>query len=151
MSLFVRDSVYGKRDMHDAVIYRIRPVEHVGVLEPIFVHSANVKYLSFVFMKLLKLTDPDSESTSAVHKFDINCYRYCVSRVGFILMNLLPPNNLPQPIVLVVDPYWLKVEHDINHCLVVISEYNALQHTLPFFRIHRLNIYERKQQKESDV
>lgn len=126
-------------------------MEHVGILESIFVHYADVKYQNFVLIRRLELTDKDAGNTSVFHNFGIYRYRYCVSRAGFILMILVTASDLLRPILLAVDPYWLRVEHGINHRFDAITADNALQHTLSFFRIHRFNIYKRKKQNGSAV
>lgn len=61
----------------------------------------------------------------------------------------MPAIHFLQPVVLVVDPYWLKKEHGISDRFDDICADNSLQDTLGFFRVHGSNIYELKQRQGS--
>lgn len=104
-----------------------------------------------MLIRRLELPEPCAGNISVVEDFRISRYRYSVSPAGFILMFLVPASDLLRPILVVMDPYQLNVEHGINHRFDVIFADNALQHTLRFFQIHRNNTYKRKQKNASAV
>lgn len=128
-SLLAGDNVYGKRHRIYPLLYLVNSIKNFGILEYIFVHYADVKSQKFVLIQHLELTDDNAGNTFVVHSFGINRYCYCVSRAGFIVMILIPASDLLRPILLVVDPYWLKEEYGINHRFDFIFAYNALEHT----------------------
>lgn len=131
--------------------YYFHTAKHVGIIETIFSHNVTGASQNLVLIRCLDVTEPDQRNTVVVHNFGNRRYRYRVSSAGCMTMTLVTAKDLLGPILLVVDPYWLKQEHGLRHRFGDICVYDALQRTLRFFLFQTFNIFECRQITGSTV
>lgn len=144
-TLFAEDNVYGKKNRHDAVLYSTESAQYVGILEAILVHYCSKSSKKVVLLQCMNIIAADIGNNLVVQSFSNQQYSYHVSPASQIHTCLVLTSTRLQPITLVVDPFWLKQLHGINHRIDDIPSDSVIQPTLRFFRVCRFNIYRRTQ------
>lgn len=152
-SLFAGPSINAKGRRHDAVCFLYNNCTTYCVIEGIFAHydrsiTANHRIL---LIRLLVKVDPDSTNALVVTQFGNLRYKYQISEHGFVSMILVESSSILHPIVIVVDPYWLKLNLEVHALFDDVSSNEQNDKSIHFFRILRFNNYKRTQQLGSST
>lgn len=89
--------------------------QYAGILEAIYLHYCGGLSPDVVLLRCLDFIDPGAENILVVHRFCNRRYSYRVSPAGQNHTNVPQASDLLQPIVLLVDLFWVKTQHVINH------------------------------------
>lgn len=152
-SLYAGDKVCGKHNRHDAVEFTTANGTSIGIIESIFTHRSTDFPAStrLVLTRVLDQMDPEDGNCTVVLRYGHLRYQYSVSQLGFVNTVLVHSSDLLQPIMVVIDPYWLKQNHGLHILFDQVQDDARTQSSIKFFRLSRYNIYKRSQQQGSQI
>lgn len=115
-TLYSAEMVYGRRRLHDDVLYYDGREKTECLIDILFIHMGRKlpsKY-RLVLIHKLDLFYPQIGNRAVVDQFVHQRFKYRVCSTGYDSTILVPTSSLLPPVMLLIDPYWLKRTYGIQ-------------------------------------
>lgn len=138
--LFVGNVVYGKSNRHDPARLMDGDSPTTEIIEYIFGNfNQNAPY-TLVLFDVFHHVDTDAGNCALVTVYSNLGFQYYISQPGYIRTVLVVNSKIIRPVILVVDPYWLKFNFGIQAKFTDLDDSLVPQSNICCFHVILFNI-----------